>query len=86
VTDKTEAKQPSPGAWRMRKSRQRRLDGLRCVQFGIKNAEIQGLISTGLLDPAECEDRRAVARALGCSIASPATGGEVQSSFVRTVR
>jgi hypothetical protein len=65
VTDKTEAKQLSPGAWRMRKSRQRRRDGLRCVQLAIKNAEIQGLISTGLLDPAECEDRRAVARALG---------------------
>ena len=43
----------SPAAERMRRHRQRRRDGLRCVQVELRETEIDALIRRGLLK-AEC--------------------------------
>jgi hypothetical protein len=50
---------------RMRLSRLRRRDGMRVIRFEICDAEIKGLVTHGLLDPARRNDREAIARALG---------------------
>ena len=52
-------------AERMRLSRLRRRDGMRVVPFEVRDAEIEGLVTHGLLDPSCRNDREAIARALG---------------------
>ena len=59
------APQISPGAERMRRSRQRRRNGLRCIPFEVRDSEIDGLVTLGLLDPVTRNDEHAVGRALG---------------------
>jgi hypothetical protein len=49
----------------MRLSRLRRREGLRVVPFEVRDAEIEGVVTHGLLDPAQRSDREAIARALG---------------------
>jgi hypothetical protein len=49
----------------MRLSRLRRRDGMRVIPFEVRDAEIEGLVTHGLLDPARRNDREAIARALG---------------------
>jgi hypothetical protein len=55
----------SPGAERMRRSRKLRRKGLRIVRFAVRDTEVNALVSHGLLDPTDREDRAAIARALG---------------------
>ena len=50
---------------RMRASRQRQRDGLRCVRFEVRDTEIEGLMARGLLDPVARNNRQAIAAALG---------------------
>src|ERR1700722_14616504 len=54
-----------PAAERMRVTRQRRRDGLRIIPFEIRDDEIEGLVTHGLLDPVARNDRNAIARAVG---------------------
>jgi hypothetical protein len=58
-------RQHTTAAERMRLSRLRRRDGMRVVPFEVRDAEIEGLVTHGLLDPARRNDREAIARALG---------------------
>jgi hypothetical protein len=61
------ARAPSPAAIRMRRSRERRHDKLRVIPFEIRDAEVGGLVTRGLLDPVARRDRDAIASALaGC--------------------
>jgi hypothetical protein len=55
----------SPAAVRMRRSRELRRKGLRIVQFAVRDAEVDALVSHGLLNPVDRQDRAAIARALG---------------------
>jgi hypothetical protein len=57
--------QISPGAERMRRSRQRRRNGLRCIPFEVRYSEVDGLVTLGLLDPVTRNDEHAIGRALG---------------------
>ena len=52
------------GARRMRASRQRRREGLRCVTLELREAEIDRLIDLGHLRQDEREDRKQVLLAL----------------------
>ena len=54
----------SRGAKRMRRSRQRRKDGLRCLIIEIRDAEIDALVRRGLLVPDARNQRRAILKAL----------------------
>jgi len=65
MTDTTLTRQYSPSAERMRISRQRRRNGLRCVPLEVRDTEIDGLVAHGLLDPEVRNNRRAIAGALG---------------------
>jgi hypothetical protein len=49
----------------MRRSRELQRKGLRIVQFEVRETKIDALMSHGLLDPADREDRAVIARALG---------------------
>lgn len=55
----------SPAAERMRRSRKRRRDSLRCINFDVRDKEIEGLVTSGLLDPVARNDRVAISKALG---------------------
>jgi hypothetical protein len=55
---------PSLAAERMRVHRERRLRGLKCVLVQIRAAEIDALVTTGLLDDKMRADRRALAEAV----------------------
>ena len=54
----------SPAAERMRHYRARRRRGLSCIKVQLRRNEVDGLIASGLLKPAERQDRRALAEAL----------------------
>jgi hypothetical protein len=54
----------SPAAERMRRYRERRRRGLSCIKVQLRRSEVDGLIASGLLKPAERQDRRALAEAL----------------------
>jgi hypothetical protein len=51
-------------AERMRRSRQRRRDGLRCFRLELRDNEIEALVRLRLLSPDEKTSRNAVARAM----------------------
>jgi hypothetical protein len=55
----------TPTAERMRRARRRRRYGLRVIPFEIRDDEIGGLLKRGLLEPVACNDRDAIASALG---------------------
>ena len=46
-------------------ARQRRRDGLRCINFEVRDEEVEALVKHGLLDPAQRDDPREISRALG---------------------
>ena len=54
----------SPAAERMRRYRERRRRGLSCIKVQLRRSEVDALIACGLLEPAERQDRRALAAAL----------------------
>jgi hypothetical protein len=56
---------PSPSAERMRRARKRRRNGLRVIPFEIRDAEVSGLITRGLLEDVARNDPSEIARALG---------------------
>ena len=56
----------TPGALRMRASRRRRREGLRCVTLDLRKNEIERLIQLGHLRPIDREDRNQVLLALYC--------------------
>jgi hypothetical protein len=49
----------------MRKTRERRRDGLRVIPVEIRESELDALVLRGLLAPGERGDREAVATAIG---------------------
>jgi hypothetical protein len=49
----------------MRASRDRRRKGLRMVPFAIRDSEIDALVTHGLLDPIDRDNRDTIACALG---------------------
>jgi hypothetical protein len=51
---------PSPAALRMRRHRERRRDGLRCMTIELQEAEIDALIRKGFLNEEARNNRRAV--------------------------
>jgi hypothetical protein len=50
----------SPGAERMRRHRQRRRDGMRCLQLEIRDTEIDDLIRRKLLKEETRSDKQAI--------------------------
>ena len=54
----------SPAAERMRRSRQRRRDGLRCVRVELRETEIDALIRSNLLTADARNDLQAIRKAL----------------------
>jgi hypothetical protein len=54
----------SPAAERMRRHRQRRRDGLRCLVIELRETEIDALIRKGLLKPETRNDTSAIIDAL----------------------
>ena len=54
----------SPGAQRMRRYRERRRRGLSCIKVQLRRSEVEALIACGLLQPAQRQDRNALAAAL----------------------
>jgi hypothetical protein len=65
MTSAAPARQRSSAAARMRLSRLRRRDSMRCIPFEVRDAEIEALVNYGLLDRADRNNREAIARALG---------------------
>jgi hypothetical protein len=65
MTEATATHQRLSSAERMRASRERRRNGLRMVPFAIRDSEIDALVTHGLLEPGDHDNRRAIARALG---------------------
>jgi hypothetical protein len=61
-TDKAVAR--SPAAERLRRHRQRRRDGFRCVTIELSEAEIDGLVRMGHLKPETRNDATAIREAL----------------------
>jgi hypothetical protein len=53
----------SPAAERMRRYRERRRRGLSCIKVELRRSEVDALIAHGLLQPAERQDRGALAAA-----------------------
>ena len=54
----------SPAAERMRLYRERRRRGLSCIKVQLRRNEVDGLIASGLLEPADRQDRGVLAAAL----------------------
>ena len=54
----------SPAALRMRRSRERQRDGMRCLTIELRETEIDALIHEGCLFPGARDDRNSIARAL----------------------
>ena len=54
----------SPSAERMRRHRERRRDGMRCLIVELHDTEISALVRKGLLKPETRHDRNAIADAL----------------------
>jgi hypothetical protein len=54
----------SPAATRMRRHRERRRDGLRCLSIELRATEIDGLIDKGLLKPETRNDAKSIIEAL----------------------
>ena len=65
MSDMTEIPTRSAAVERMRRSRNRRHKGLRCIPFLVRDSEIDNLIRLQLLDPTNRADRSAIAHALG---------------------
>ena len=55
---------PSPAAERMRRHRERRRDGMRCLLVELTDTEIDALVRKGLLKPETRHDQNAIADAL----------------------
>ena len=55
---------PSPAAERMRRHRERRRDGLRCLWIELRDTEIDALVRKGLLKAEARSDQNAIADAL----------------------
>jgi hypothetical protein len=55
----------SPGAIRMRRSRERRRNGVRIIPIEVKDSGIEILASKGYLRPEERDNPEAIRRALG---------------------
>jgi hypothetical protein len=58
------AAMPSPAAMRMRRSRERRRDGLRCLRVELRETEVDALIRSGLLKPEARNQPKAILLAL----------------------
>jgi hypothetical protein len=55
---------PSPAAMRMRRSRERRREGLRCLRVELRETEIDALIRKGMLKSETRNDRKAIIQGL----------------------
>jgi hypothetical protein len=55
---------PSRAAERMRRHRERRRDGLRCITIELREAEIDALVRKGLLKSETRNERKAIRQAL----------------------
>jgi hypothetical protein len=64
ISSPTEPAAPSAAAERMRRHRQRRRDGLRCLVIELRDTEIDVLIRKGLLKPETRNDTCAIIDAL----------------------
>jgi hypothetical protein len=53
------------GTLRQRRTRQRRRNGLRSIEFDIRRNEVEKLVLRGFLAPDDRDDADAIARALG---------------------
>ena len=54
----------SPAAERMRRHRERRREGMRCLWLELRETELDAFVRKGLLEPASRHDEDAIADAL----------------------
>ena len=54
----------TPAAERMRRHRERRRDGMRCLRLELRDTEIDALVRKGLLKTEARSDHKAIAEAL----------------------
>jgi hypothetical protein len=59
---------PSPAAERMRLHRNRRRQGMRCVQVSLHVTKIEAIIRMGYLEDRDCEDPAALETAINTFI------------------
>ncbi len=64
IAPTTDAVARSPAAERMRRSRQRRRDGMRCVRVELRETEVDALIRKGLLHADARNNLSAIRKAL----------------------
>ena len=64
VTVKVSVASLTPAANRMRRHRERRRDGMRCLWVELHETELDALVRKGLLEPASRNDENAIADAL----------------------
>ena len=55
---------PTPAAERMRRHRERRREGMRCLWIELRDTEIDALVQSGLLKSETRNDQNAIADAL----------------------
>ena len=55
---------PTPAVERMRRHRERRRDGMRCLWIELRDTEIDALVQSGLLKAETRNDQNAIADAL----------------------
>ena len=55
---------PTPAAERMRRHRERRRDGMRCLWIELRDTEIDALVQSGLLKAETRHDQNAITDAL----------------------
>jgi hypothetical protein len=55
---------PTPAAERMRRHRERRREGMRCLWIELRDTEIDALVQSGLLKAETRNDQNAIADAL----------------------
>ena len=60
----TDQNAPTPAAARMRRVRQRRRNGLRCVTIELRKSEITALVNGGYLGSDQSDDNEAIKTAL----------------------
>ena len=58
------AASPTPAAERMRRHRERRREGLRCLWVEVHETELDAFVRAGLLEPQSRHDENAIADAL----------------------
>jgi hypothetical protein len=76
----------SPAAERMRRHRQRRRDGLRCLIIELRETEIDALVQKGILKPEMRNDLEAIIDALYVHLEKTLEQTSLRETYIRSFR